>query len=403
MTESPYEFLVSQLTNGSNQFLQGGLILGLIGGGIAYLRSLPRRLWRWFLYYGTVTLTVESKDGTFDQLLHWLESQPYTAKTRRLMLRNVRQPGGAWKPTLVPAHGNHVFWWRGRPMWLVRQKEGQNGAPASADAMLAALSSLETINLRTVGRSQQVLKTIVAEAAEAYKVDNEGKLFLFTKSDNYTPSWTSEPLNPRLMSTVYLPDSAKDLVKDAKQFLTMRDWYTQRGVPFRRGYLFEGPPGSGKSITALALAGELKLNLYLLNLATMLTDSSLISFVARIDTSKPCILLIEDIDTSVPNRELNKQTKPFSLGTLLNTLDGVNARENLIVIMTSNHADKLDPALIRPGRVDRRFTFDYATDQQIAQAVRTFFPDKADDVVAIASTWPRPITMAQVQENLRSL
>lgn len=234
----------------------------------------------------------------------------------------------------------------------------------------------------------------------------------------------------REISTVILPpESKKNLLRDVKEYLnpvTAR-WYAQRGLPYRRGYLFYGPPGTGKTSLSLALAGELKVPLYILSLSTgSLTDETLTMLFVGLP--RKCIVLLEDIDcagvqrgnshmddesewessdeevqsdddsrsggTKAKSLKSSKEKKrssksdvnssfsaqqhkqprmSVSFSGLLNAIDGVASHEGRILIMTTNHRERLDPALIRPGRVDMQIEFGYAGRNTLGEIFRELY------------------------------
>ena len=223
----------------------------------------------------------------------------------------------------------------------------------------------------------------------------------------------------RSLSTIDLADSViQPLIKDIADFLSDKSeaQYAARGVPYRRGYLFHGPPGTGKSSLTLALAGCFNLDIQVVSLADPeLSDSKM----ARLFTwlENPSILLLEDIDSAGLTREFaaisvaatgsknkynhshnnddddedsvnnndndndgdrSSNTK-LTLSGLLNALDGVGAPEDCIVVMTTNHPEALDPALIRPGRVDYRLEFQNA-DKGIARKAFMRLTDLEDEL-----------------------
>lgn len=400
MFQSFIDQVWNQIFNQQNQFLQGGLVLGFIGGVIAYFRNLPSKMWNWFLYYGTITLDVKSTDQVYNKLLYWLNTQKYSKKTRRLSLKGIFTPEGH-RVILLPDHGRHYFWWRKRFVWLNRfEEESKNGGGTAS--VMSMMAPRETIEIRMIGRSQKIVQELVDEALSFFKEDKKWVFTIHLKDYN----WESQEVEkPRPLSTVFLPDTAEGIVDDMKRFLANREWYKERGIPYRRGYLFYGPPGTGKSCSAAALAAHLKMHLYVLNLATLGSDGSIQDTLGNLHPPETAMLLIEDIDTAMPKREQNKETKTadFSLGSLLNALDGVNACENLIVVMTTNKRESLDAALIRPGRVDRQIEFGPASDNQLEAAAKVFFPTCYEPILAQMKHWERPISMASVQDKLIAL
>jgi chaperone BCS1 len=164
----------------------------------------------------------------------------------------------------------------------------------------------------------------------------------------------------------------KDVLEDMKQFLDeqTQEWYTARGIPYKRGYLLDGPPGTGKSSFCLSVAGLYELDIYILNLSS-LGDAGL----AKLFTQLPprCVILLEDVDAvgldrknaSVKQTQKDVAHHGVSLSGLLNVIDGVGSPEGRVLIMSTNHIDHLDEALIRPGRVDKTIVFKCA-DKKIA-------------------------------------
>ena len=210
------------------------------------------------------------------------------------------------------------------------------------------------------------------------------------------------------------------LLSDTKDFLKSEKWYADRGIPFRRGYLLHGVPGSGKSSLIHAIAGELMLDIYTLSLSSSwISDSTLTALMGRVPAR--CIVLLEDLDaaftrstsrnedsTGVPSsgasndhegpqppssssrhgrssrhREQISDCNTLSLSGLLNALDGVAAAEGRILFATTNHLERLDPALSRPGRMDVWIEFKNASKWQAEALFRNFFPSTDDDNVVL--------------------
>lgn len=165
---------------------------------------------------------------------------------------------------------------------------------------------------------------------------------------------------------------------ELKGWLDSRDWYTRRGIPWRRGLLLSGPPGSGKSSLVRALGIGLNVPVFVYDLAT-LSNTELALQWADMRAYSPCIALIEDIDAVFDKREnLNKtMTGGLTFDCLLNCISGVQASNGVICVLTTNDLTKIDPALYdaanpktsRPGRIDRHLvlnTVDKAGREKIA-------------------------------------
>lgn len=391
--------LTKLLIGSGNQFLTGGLGLMVIGVVGAVARKVPAKCWSWFLRYGTVVLDVQSTDRAYDWLVYWLDTHSYSKKTRRISIRHVRTKTGESKTIVVPAKGEHLLFYKHRPVWLSRFEDGKPGNSTGGLAdVFAAMNARETITLRMFGRSKDLMHTLIDEAEKLFNSSDETLL----KINRWQwGGWQKRRKGKRPLASVFFPENGMGLLEDMRAFISQRSWYEQMGIPYRRGYLFHGPPGTGKSSAAEALAGELGITIFSLNLAGR-TDSELEQAISQIDSDGTALLLIEDVDTTALNREAS-QTQRISLGTLLNALDGLNAAENIILIMTSNNPEALDKALLRKGRVDSIVEFGMASEEQIRSAVHRFLPTPTLAQNQEIASWPRPITMADVQEHLKGL
>ncbi|KAG6876014.1 hypothetical protein C0992_001369 [Termitomyces sp. T32_za158] len=154
-----------------------------------------------------------------------------------------------------------------------------------------------------------------------------------------------------------------------------------KGIPYRRGYLLHGPPGSGKTSFIQALAASLSYDICLLNLSERgLSDDKLNHLLSN--APERSFVLIEDID-AVFNKRVQTTEDGYqssvTFSGFLNALDGVASGEERIIFMTTNHIKKLDPALIRPGRVDVSELIDDASAAQ-ARILFTLFYGGGEDI-----------------------
>jgi len=184
----------------------------------------------------------------------------------------------------------------------------------------------------------------------------------------------------RPISSVVLPAETKDKVTtDIEQFLDedTGKFYYQHGIPYKRSYLFSGPPGAGKTSLIHALAGNYERSICLVQAAhPKMTDEM---FSTLIQTCpKDSILCLEDVDALFGDNRAGKDaSKGFlTFSGILNALDGIASPDAQIFVMTTNHAERLDKALVRPGRVDQHVVFETAVEQQISALFLNFYPDE---------------------------
>jgi len=203
---------------------------------------------------------------------------------------------------------------------------------------------------------------------------------------------------PRYRESLILPVGVfQQINDDAIKFQKSKAWYDRMGIPWRRGYVLHGPPGNGKSSLAHVLASELGTNVNVANLTIFYDDTQLTSCLSRVP--KGHVLLLEDVDAAFNGREAKNGVK-VSFAALLNALDGMVAQEGRILILTTNHIDKIDPALIRPGRADVSVLFDNASTEQAVDIFERFFPDAPMDLKQKFGMKAAGLSMATIQEHL---
>lgn len=408
--------IIETFFTSGNQFLTGGFALMVLGGTVAYARSLPDKIWNLFLRHCTVVVDVNSRDQAYEWLIYMLDSSPYGKRTKRLTIRNVWRKKKQ-ETLFIPNKSTHRFFMDGYLCFLTRSTPEPGGGGALSQAINSAFGGSntqsvdftpETLTLRVFTRKRKVVEDLVAVARDKFVVKEADCAIVYRWRWS---AWERTRRARRPIESVFLPKDAENLVAEIKKFFDARAWYAKMGVPHRRGYLFYGPPGTGKSSAALAVAGALDVPIRVFNLANA-SDSILEDAVAKVDNEEPSILLLEDIDTIMKvqreteeGEEKEESSKPdrVNLGTLLNCLDGLSASENIAVIMTTNYPDRLDPALIRKGRVDRRIEFGHATTSQIDAAIKRFLPNATAEQIAKVYALPKPYSMADVQEVLKQL
>ncbi|XP_014508118.1 AAA-ATPase At3g50940 [Vigna radiata var. radiata] len=202
--------------------------------------------------------------------------------------------------------------------------------------------------------------------------DEERVLKMHTLNTFYSHGgfmWDSINLDhPSTFETVAMEAEMKNhIMEDLNRFLRRREFYRKAGRAWKRGYLLYGPPGTGKSSLIAAMANYLKFDIYDLQLDNLVTDSDLRKLLLA--TANRSILVIEDIDCSVdlPGRRHGEGRKQpnvqLSLCGLLNFIDGLwsSCGDERIIILTTNHKERLDPALLRPGRMDMHIHMSYCS------------------------------------------
>jgi len=200
-------------------------------------------------------------------------------------------------------------------------------------------------------------------------IDNFGldgaKVTVYCNDDGY---WEKiHDRRKRNLSTVYLPKADKDaIVSDVEWFLKPETIarYGEIGRTHKRVYLFEGIPGSGKTSFILGLASRFGYDIATISFTEKVTDGALTRLLKNLP--ERTFLVMEDIDVLFSDRKKNDEHKnSVTFSGILNNLDGITTRDGFICFMTTNYKDRLDHALLRPGRVDKQLRFESATREQI--------------------------------------
>jgi chaperone BCS1 len=334
------------------------------------------------------------------------------------------------QPELMVRSG--LFWYQGIPIWFqygskmedklvnaLKQGDwtkGQKAAPGDTEPM-------EHIKLYTLSVSPSVLLKLLQDLAQdaGGRKPGEEEETTINTPDSLSDDWREVRRAPRPMSTINLEEAVKEsLIKDIQQYIApdRHEFYRLRGIPYRRGFLFHGPPGTGKTSTSVAIAGMLKGELYIVSM-NEIRDEHHLKWVFN-SPRKGDVLLLEDIDSAGITRENmrtddgeeKKKKKGISLSSLLNAIDGACGSEGIILIMTSNNPESLDPALVRPGRIDRQVFFGeashnvaeqifcrmYQDDKAVAEGKAAHSPQLLDEAKEFAAKIPdRKLTPVEVQ------
>ncbi|HQO29053.1 MAG TPA: AAA family ATPase [Accumulibacter sp.] len=364
-----------------NQVVAGGLVLALVGVLVASLRTLPGKLWDYAKRALVVTAVIDSRNDLFNAYIAWLNELPYGRGSRLFTVIQDNRDSGETEtsdelPRLLysPAPGFHLFWYGQRPMWIQRD-------------IAMNLQVIETVRISALFASRRLLEEMLEDVVRRAYARLADHTMLYT-IDRWGEAWNLAGVRPRrqISSVVLADDRAEQLLADVQEFFQRRQWYAGLGIPWRRGYLLYGPPGTGKTSFAYALAGELHLKLCALSLTNAkLTDQTIAELLQK--TPPRSLILIEDIDAFFVARDKQDARIEVSFSGLLNALDGVAAQEGRIVFLTTNHLERLDRALMRPGRVDRLVELGNASRAQLRTMFLRFYPQAADHVDTVCAAY----------------
>ncbi|KAF8066757.1 P-loop containing nucleoside triphosphate hydrolase protein [Lyophyllum atratum] len=385
--------------------LRDWLKLIVIGGLFESCRRLILSLYYKFINSFFIRASFDHTDTSYMWILVWLSKQPSWSKTRDMQI-TTRDYGGnspaveldgeeesaneffksSRKISYLPSVSmTYSLWYKRR--WMTITRIQQNGVYGDKE---------NTLYINILTRDHNILTELLQEARRYYMAGQQHSMCVYVS--NSSNQWNHVACRAkRSMRSIILDPGIKDvLLDDARDFLRSKAWYAERGIPFRRGYLLYGAPGSGKTSMIHSMAGELGLDVYVVSLSRMgLDDASLSELVNALP--ERCIALMEDIDAAfthgVSRGGLSTEddaegskasatpavTAPvptsskLSLSGLLNALDGVGAQEGRILFATTNKYAALDAALCRPGRMDLHIEFKNASKYQSRELFNRFY------------------------------
>lgn len=237
--------------------------------------------------------------------------------------------------------------------------------------------------------------------------DNGLTDYLFPKLEDsfrYPSSMFTDDIQEDAFDCLYVPPQVTEYIRFAEEWMERRDWYIERRLPWRRGWMIYGPGGTGKSSLAKAIAKRLGIPIYQYYLST-LSDQEFIREWRNM--TLPAIVLFEDFDTVFNGREPLTEHKSLTFDCVLNQISGVDSPDGVFLIVTTNRLDTIDPAMgvstvhgaisSRPGRIDTVIylgPMDEECRRRMAQRILCDWPELIDETVMLGEG----MTGAQFQE-----
>ncbi|KAI0880568.1 P-loop containing nucleoside triphosphate hydrolase protein [Annulohypoxylon maeteangense] len=415
-------------------FTRLSFILTLFGLISAVFTPASRSIFQayeWIQKFFMVSVCVPAPDELYEQVLTWVSAHVLKQRANRsLFAQTTIHRGNEMSPKdyakfrgrrkveieYLPSFKSIWFLYERRPFIIKLSRNATIGVKLRTGRRRVRGrdekdNSKVNLTVSSIGRSQEPIRRFLKECRGFSENQQQSTVAIhaFTMFSYMEYGWEVKAHRAtRHLDSVHLDEDVKsDLVADIEQYLNprTRQYYTSLNIPYRRGYLLYGPPGTGKTSLSVALAGEFGLDLFILDLSAVPNDEVLDQLFQELPS--PCLVLLEDIDVvglkdRNDDEEEKKAKKRFymkcTLAGLLNALDGVASSEGRILLMTTNQPERLDEALLRPGRVDRKIYFGHVNQHGAEQMFRRMYEaDLLEDPIERDSSIE---TLSSIQDGL---
>lgn len=343
------------------------------------LRNIPMSIWQFTSTQLTTNIHINndtydtSNLEVFNSFLSWYNGLKYKKYSRNL---TVYACEGNGKTETSIGYGLHFFIYKNTLFWFRKKKEdGNQSTKVKEEIVITALT-----------RDHSKLINLISQFVQT----NENSLNVF-KLNRHEEWYLIKNVSKRNLDNVIIDSNIKTKLTDAiDDFISEEDWYKQRSISYKLAFVLEGPPGTGKTSLVKALASHYDKDVYDINISTV-SDETFANAITEVP--KNSFILIEDFDSTPAvqertstgessNEENGVKTvkSKLSLTTILNTIDGIVSLNGVVIFLSTNVINKIDTAMIRPGRIDYVVNIPFLTDKEIKEYIKLMFPIEAVDL-----------------------
>lgn len=355
----------------SNPVIAGAVSLWGLGVLTFLVKVITDKLWP--LLKHQMTTSVFFNSGSHNKLISnnalkfmkWFHEHDGFKWSRTLSIDSVEKYHDDDDILLGAGWGRHYFIWNRRLFWVDKMKLDSQGT----------LAQKFEIKISTFGRSNKPIEKLVREFS-IQSIENNMKVYRF----DYGHWEKYATIKHRDFNTVVVNKKLKqNIIDQLDHFYSSEEWYESKGVPYKKTYILHGEPGTGKTSIISGIASKYRKHLCILDFSEILSTTTL--QVALQTVPKNCIVVIEDFDSCEATKEREPEkpiidrnnlkntmaSAPLSTSAILNALDGIIRLHGVVIFMTTNHLDQIDPAVLRKGRVDHIYEVEPLQDEEIKE------------------------------------
>jgi len=358
-----YTYIQSQID--TNQFFSGAVIGGTILGLLNSLKKVPGIMLGFIWNKLFVTIKIDITDNLYKYTKEWISTLELKSLEKKFQLftietYNHEKKSYEYKSTLFPSSNIYLCKVNGKTLFI-----GSNrNEPSTTDAGILSTIVYETVTIRYFIWNTDMKYKILGIIENMRDAKKETGIQVYTLgSSGWEESFT---IKHKSIDTVITDNNLDIIIADIDKFSKAENWYITNGIPYKRGYLLYGLPGTGKTSTVHAIASKYKRNVYFVSINSSFKDTTVIELLSTVKDNS--IILFEDID-----RYIDSDKNEFSIMPILSSMDGILARHNVLIFITTNDISKIDEALFRPGRIDVKLEYKYCSKHQVEKLYKLFY------------------------------